>query len=289
MLDPAAADFGARLRAARERRGVSLRQIANRTKISVGVLEALERNDLSRMPGGIFTRAFVRSYAVEVGLDPEKAIREFIARFPDDAVTAGSPHLVEREDHQALESDRQMATTLLRLIGLSVPIAAAIIYFSVAGQQGGRRKSEVAAASSSSQALSKEPAPGSEPVRLAAAESRAPDAPIRGTGSISPAASFSRTDGAVAVPALKIALTATTACWVSSTEDGKTTFSGVIRPGETRTLEAKSEIILNVGDAGAAILMINGSRARPLGAAGEVKTVRITTDNFKSYYAAPQP
>ena len=59
--------FGGRLRDARERRGMSLRQIANATKISVAVLEALERNDISKLPGGIFGRAFVRSYAIEVG------------------------------------------------------------------------------------------------------------------------------------------------------------------------------------------------------------------------------
>ena len=75
--------FGAQLREARERRGVSLRQIANATKISVGVLEALERNDISQLPGGIFSRAFVRSYAIEVGLDPEATIQEFIAQFPE--------------------------------------------------------------------------------------------------------------------------------------------------------------------------------------------------------------
>ena len=80
-----------KLRDARERRGISLRQIANATKISVGVLEALERNDISRLPGGIFSRAFVRSYAIEVGLDPEATIQEFIAQFPNDSVTAGHP------------------------------------------------------------------------------------------------------------------------------------------------------------------------------------------------------
>src|SRR5436190_14727922 len=76
-------DVGSKLRAARERRGLSLRQIAAQTKISVGVLEALERNDISRLPGGIFSRAFVRAYAVEVGLDPEKTVRDFLGEFPD--------------------------------------------------------------------------------------------------------------------------------------------------------------------------------------------------------------
>src|ERR1700675_943444 len=101
--------FGSKLREARERRGISLRQIADATKISMGFLEALERNDISRLPGGIFSRAFVRSYAVEVGLDPEATIQEFIAQFPHDSVTAGHPTSTQSEDHQAIESDRRSA------------------------------------------------------------------------------------------------------------------------------------------------------------------------------------
>src|SRR6266850_8561454 len=97
-------DFGTKMKRARERRGVSLRQIANATKISVAALEALERNDISRLPGGIFSRAFVRSYAIEVGLDPEATLQEFIAQFPHDSVTAGHPTSTQGEDHQAIES-----------------------------------------------------------------------------------------------------------------------------------------------------------------------------------------
>ena len=84
--------FGGKLRDARERRGISLREIANTTKISMSALEALERNDLARLPGGIFSRAFVRSYALEVGLDPEEAIREFLAQCPADSVTPAIRH-----------------------------------------------------------------------------------------------------------------------------------------------------------------------------------------------------
>src|SRR6266436_5283507 len=130
--DRTSGDFGARLRDARERRGVPLRQIANATKISVGVLEALERDDISKLPGGIFSRAFVRSYAIEVGLDPEATLQEFIAQFPHDSVTAGHPTSHQGEDHQAIESDRRSATTFVRLIALSVPIAGALLYFTTA-------------------------------------------------------------------------------------------------------------------------------------------------------------
>ena len=96
MADRPPGDFGRSLREARERRGVSLRQIANATKIGMSALEALERNDISRLPGGIFSRGFVRSYAVEVGLDPEATIQEFIAQFPHDSVTAGTSHVDRR-------------------------------------------------------------------------------------------------------------------------------------------------------------------------------------------------
>src|SRR5438093_3162457 len=103
-------DFGRKLREARERRGISLRQIANATKISMTVLEALERNDLSRLPGGIFSRAFVRSYAVQVGLDPETTIEEFAAQFPNDPVAAGHPG--SSTDSDGFESDRRIARTV---------------------------------------------------------------------------------------------------------------------------------------------------------------------------------
>src|SRR5258706_12106497 len=106
-VDRTSSDFGGKLREARERRGVSLRQIANATKISVSVLEALERNDISKLPGGIFGRAFVRSYAIEVGLDPEATIQSFIAQFPNDSVIAGHPASDQVEDNVAVESDRQ--------------------------------------------------------------------------------------------------------------------------------------------------------------------------------------
>ncbi|HWW88020.1 MAG TPA: helix-turn-helix transcriptional regulator [Vicinamibacterales bacterium] len=121
--------IGATLRAARERRGVSLREIADATKISISVLEALERNDVSRLPGGIFGRAFVRSYATEVGLDPETTIQEFMAQFPHDSVTVGHPTTSQIEDNEALESDRRMASTFLKLIAISVPLAGLMLYY----------------------------------------------------------------------------------------------------------------------------------------------------------------
>jgi cytoskeleton protein RodZ len=128
MTERAAGGFGAKLREAREKRGISLRQIATATKISIGALEALERNDISKLPGGIFSRAFVRSYAAEVGLDPEETIREFITQFPNDSVTAGHRTARPVEDYQAVESDRRIASTTLKLAIISLVIVGVLLY-----------------------------------------------------------------------------------------------------------------------------------------------------------------
>ena len=95
MVEQEKPDFGITMRRLREERGVSLRHIADVTRISVAVLEGLERNDISRLPGGIYGRAFVRSYAIEIGVDPEQALSDFLAQCPHDSIMAGGLHAVE--------------------------------------------------------------------------------------------------------------------------------------------------------------------------------------------------
>src|SRR5215218_8945231 len=80
--------FGARLRHERERRQISLSQIAERTKIRASLFEALERDDASHWPSGIFRRSFMRAYAESLGLDADLTVREFLERFPDPAAPA---------------------------------------------------------------------------------------------------------------------------------------------------------------------------------------------------------
>lgn len=75
--------FGARLREQRERQQITLTSIAEQTKIKLSLLEALERDDVSRWPGGIFRRAFVRAYARAIGLEPDAVVREFLELHPD--------------------------------------------------------------------------------------------------------------------------------------------------------------------------------------------------------------
>jgi cytoskeletal protein RodZ len=75
--------LGSKLRYERERRKIDLNSIAEATKISVALLQGLERDDVKRWPSGIFRKSFIKSYAAAVGLDPEAVLKEFIETFPD--------------------------------------------------------------------------------------------------------------------------------------------------------------------------------------------------------------
>lgn len=80
---PPVDDFGAWIREARLKAGVSLEEIAATTKVGRSLLVALERNDVSRWPTGIFRRAFIRNYATIVGINPDLAVAAFVRAFPD--------------------------------------------------------------------------------------------------------------------------------------------------------------------------------------------------------------
>jgi cytoskeleton protein RodZ len=275
-------DFGATLREARARRGVSLRQIANATKISVSVLEALERNDISRLPGGIFGRAFVRSYAIEVGLDPEEAIQDFIAQFPRDSVTVGHPTSEQNEDNEVLESDRRMAGTFLSLLAISIPIAGAVLYFSTAGRRASIPAAPMAveAAPAPTTAPTAGPAPIPEALALAAEPPPAASAPATAAPAppalpVPPAAP----DG----DRLLIALSVKRPCWVSATVDGQKAIERLLQVGEEQTVEVRREMVLTAGDASAITMTLNGADAKPLGRTGEVVTARLNRTNFKEF------
>jgi cytoskeletal protein RodZ len=119
-------DFGGRMKRMREERGVALRAIAEATKISVSALEALERNDVSRLPGGIFSRGFVRAYAEHIGADPDKTVREFIERFPDDSTPSAAPSILG----EAVDTDppSQFGRRLVITLAILLPLAALIVW-----------------------------------------------------------------------------------------------------------------------------------------------------------------
>ena len=95
--------FGARMREQRERQQVTLSTIAEQTKIKVSLLEALERDDVSHWPSGIFRRAFIRTYAHAIGLEPDVIVREFLELYPDPAEALPDPWAGASDDGRATD------------------------------------------------------------------------------------------------------------------------------------------------------------------------------------------
>ncbi|WP_434633564.1 helix-turn-helix domain-containing protein [Chromobacterium sp. CV08] len=74
--------IGARLRAAREEAGLGLGEVADRLKLSLRQLEAIERDDFAALPGATFVRGFVRNYARFLEVDPEPLMQALEQHFP---------------------------------------------------------------------------------------------------------------------------------------------------------------------------------------------------------------
>jgi cytoskeletal protein RodZ len=128
-------ELGPRLKQARLAKGVSLRQIEASTKISVGALEALEKDDFARLPGGIFARSFVRAYAGAVGLNPDDTVHEFLTEYEkferDNERSAKRPEITP-DDLEFLERQRRAVRTLrVVLVLVAVAAIAAIAYFAL--------------------------------------------------------------------------------------------------------------------------------------------------------------
>jgi cytoskeleton protein RodZ len=267
--DRPSSDFGARLRAARERRGMSLRQIASATKIPVASLEALEGNEMSRLPGGLFSRAFVRSYASEVGLDPEATLQDFIAEFQQETVAA-SQAPPERAPEPETDESRRMSTTFVGVLVICVPLAAAAVYF-------GTTASHAVPAATTMGATDPAQAPPAPP-----SASPRPERPIPAPPPEVPAVSQAPSTPA-ADESLTVGLSVKRPCWVSATVDGHIAIERLLEPGDLRKIEVRREMVLTAGDAAAVTLTLNGAEAKSLGKSGEVVTRRLNLTNFKGY------
>jgi hypothetical protein len=81
--------FVTRLRRQRMRARVSIEQIADSLRIKPEIIAAFEANDLSEWPKGLYSRAWVRAYALAVDLDPVDTVDEFCRLFPQGDRRAG--------------------------------------------------------------------------------------------------------------------------------------------------------------------------------------------------------
>jgi transcriptional regulator with XRE-family HTH domain len=246
-------DIGGRLRRAREHRHLSLGDIATRTRLSINVLRAIERNDFGSLPAGMFRKAYLRTVAAEVGLNPTEIAADYAAQFEpvieppavQDPDAARQQELVE----QLTPSPRRSIVTMAALA------AAAGIWFMF-------------------QTRPDPPAIAADDAVLEAV----PVASITPTAIASPTAIAART---TAVP-LRIEMSANGWCWVAADTDGERVMYRLVGPGEHLVLEGHDVISLRLGNAGAMTLSINDGATRSFGGDGEVVQLEVTPETVGS-------
>lgn len=281
----ARSDFGARLSQAREKRGLSLRDIAATTKISVSALEALEHGDASRLPGGIFSRAFVRSYAEEVGLDQDKTVREFLELFPSETNPIANPVAVSLPVDDTRE--RPWGRMLFGSFVLAAAAGTAFVlmgWVSTDWLRAARDTQQVQAAPMPDLPAAPEPTVA-RPFQSPAPESSSgvvPD-PVATTSdsgaTVQDVYQVSQSD------TLRLSVQATARCWVHIVADGSVVFAREMLAGEREVREAKASFVVTVGNAGAFVYSINDAPGRPLGGDGKVVKVRIDRSSLPEFLA----
>ena len=128
--------LGQRLRRAREARGVSPRELSDQTRISRRHLEAIEADDYKQLPGGIFNRSFIKSFARAVGFDEAEALRLYQA-----AAGEGADEVPTRQQSRIYTDDAPSRSPLVTA-GLSLIILAVISLGVYAGLHYYRRTAE---------------------------------------------------------------------------------------------------------------------------------------------------
>ncbi len=229
------ASFGVNLRKERELRGVSLREIADSTKISVRFLDAIEHDRIEVLPGGLFPRAFVRQYARHLGLDAERLVAEFVYA-----------HGLERVQRAETPAATAAAPSRWRLVvPLGLALAALPLLWPSAAQKSREREAQALPAVAT-------PGPVFPPDRVYPPPS-------------GDATKTAEPDGLV------LTLSARQSCWVAAQVDGQPALNRVLNAGEIETIEAAGEIVLSVGNAGGLAFKLNDRPGLSLGKSGEVR------------------
>jgi len=292
---------GDTLRRERLQKGLSLDQISRETKISTRLLEAIEKDQLDRLPGGVFAKSFVRQYARFLQLDEEELAAEVekavnpVGDLPAFAASQPEPSF-KVPPVSAWESTSSRSNSVLPALATVVAVMLVCSGVYVWWQRSNSSKAAAPPPKPSaplntapqSAAKATEPQPAVTP---AVSHNPSPPADTEVAQS-SPAPA--EPNSATALPAppnpdakLHVTLTADAEVWVQVWTDGKCVIVGTLHANETRTADAVDSMRIRTGNAGDLQVAVNGKSAGDLGPKGQVRTLEITPEGVQ--ILAPPP
>jgi cytoskeletal protein RodZ len=299
--------IGEFFRQVRETKGLTIDEVASKTRIRTDFVKALEEGNFAKLPDQVFARGFVRSYARSLGLDEEDAIHRFTQ-------SAGPYYdkLGERERlkvRQVVEERKRQANR--KAVAIAIGIAILTLIFLLSREQSSllvhRSSSDLPASASkrtvpptpesqdvppSQQAEAVPPAPKNEPsespvvpAQVGMGDNAGPVTGPASTasavrelaapgpsslGSNGPLGGISLEGSEATEGQLALDLEATELSWVVVQIDGGSPQEALLRPGEKARWKGQDQFILTLGNAGGVKAELNGKPQKPFGPSGKV-------------------
>jgi cytoskeleton protein RodZ len=298
--------IGDTLRRERHRRNLELPKIAGELKISTRFLEAMEHDEFAKLPGGVFTKSFVRQYASFLGLDaeelaaevehavePEADVRQFPGKPKPDVPGI---ELQIGEDWQSVSQHRAPLPSWVRagvlLIVLMLMCSGVYWWWQrprhpvLAHEPAAKAIPAAQSAAPIPQPAENPPVATTPPVTDQAPATEVSADPI-GQSSAKPASSepAATPQTPVSPPnpnaTVRVGIVADEAVWVRADVNGKIQFSGTLQPHETRNIDADGEVTLRLGNAGGVTLTLNGKPIGAVGPKGQIRIVQFTSSGFQ--------
>lgn len=238
---------GERLRNAREARGWSLADISELTRIRAAYLQALEEEQFDRLPGRVYLRGFLRTYATALGLNPDELFEAYHLELEAPAQPIMGTHSV------AVPIRPAAPPSPLRGL-LTYGAAAALVIVLVLGYVGYQQVRRFAAPVSPPQTPSQAAQPA--PPLPAPAPRPTPSPP-------QPAPVQAPLPQPTASAPVTVQLAATEDSWIRIVADGERVFQGLLKAGDVRAWSAQSTLTVRIGNAPAVSVQVNGEPVQP--------------------------
>ena len=293
--------FGEKLKKEREKRSITLEQISLSTKIGTRMLQALEEDKFSQLPGGIFNKGFVRSYARYVGLDEDQTVADYLQASgeapPLPSEESSAPQLRIVENRPAPSASKPLPWGLFAAILLVVALVLSVWsrrqrtpeHHPAPPAENHKPEGTISPASSPEQpsvpptdstGASQTPQlakPDSTTVPVPQPVSTPPKTAVHVASSTSPEPQPGQ---------FTVVVIARQDSWISITQDGKAAFTETLSAGDQRAFHAHNQVLLKTGNTGALDFLFNGKKLPAQGEYGQVKTISFGSDGLQPSPAA---
>lgn len=266
--------LGEELKRLREHKELSIREVADATHIGGRFLQAIEADNYSILPGGIFNRGFVRSYARYIGFDEEQALvlyNQQLEAQGGEAPRTMAPSLDGIEEEVASPWG-SIALIIIILLLLSAGIYTAYTWF-----KGKDATSQIVAiATPTASASPTEEASPSPATTEASSPSPIESAAPSPSSSPSPAPAL---NGNLQV---KVQV-GSEQCWLKVWVDESPPVDGILNPGDVREFSAANKLKLSFGNAAGVTATLNGRPMKLPITKGTQSYVVLTKDNYQNF------